>query len=176
MKRATACLFLSALSLGLAACAAGSGNYPSLAKRDAERVEGTALPALPVPRPEQAAPGDGKLENRIDQLVGDAKAANTNFEGRSNAAAKAIAGSAGSQPSSRGWIEAQLALADLQSMRSNTVIALADLDTLYAQDRIANAGRVSPATASLQAAREQVGSWVAQQDDLLTRLGERARR
>ena len=54
MTQALHRLALSLLALPLAACAAGSGDYPSLAIRDAERVEGsfetgTPLPDLPPP-------------------------------------------------------------------------------------------------------------------------------
>lgn len=71
---------------------------------------------------------------------------------------------------SESWAVASVALADLESARSEAMIALADLDQHYAAARIAG----SDANA-IAAARDKVTGWIAEQDrvlaDLRGRLG-----
>ncbi|MBQ94518.1 MAG: hypothetical protein CL510_01610, partial [Actinobacteria bacterium] len=63
------------------------------------------------------------------------------------------------------WAAAQVALADLDSARSNSAVALGDLDILYAAARV----QAQDAEA-IEAARNVVIALVAEEDAVLERL------
>lgn len=155
----------------LSACAA-SGDYPSLAPRPVERVEGTGTPApgdaeaVPV-----LPPASADLTTRLDGLVAAARKANADFEAKRGAAERAIAGAG--PVTSDTWTAAEVALSDLQAERSGAVTALAELDQLYVDARAANPEQVSPTAASIAAARDQVGGWVASEDAVIDKLSSR---
>ena len=112
----------------LAACATADGEYPSLAIRDAERVGGTFEPVAPtpyVPPPTPAA-----VVDRLARLAADAASAHRAFLAEAPAARSAVAAAGGAAFGSDGWARASVALAGLESARSQAMIALADLDRL----------------------------------------------
>jgi len=167
----------AALSAPLIACVllcacAGSTDYPSLAPRDVERVEGSATPtagnpdAIPV-----LPPASADLTTRIDGLLAAARKAHANFTAKQSGAERAIAGAGA--VASPGWTTAEIALSDLQAARSGAVTALAELDHLYVDARAANPEQVSPSAAAIGAARDQVDGWVASEDAVIARLGSR---
>ncbi len=63
---------------------------------------------------------------------------------------------------SESWAVASVALAGLESARSDAMIALADLDQMYAAGRIA--GNDSSA---IEAARTEVTGWIGEEDRVL---------
>ena len=112
----------------LAACATADGEYPSLALRDAERVSGAfepvaAQPYVPPPTP-------ATVIGRLDQLAAEAASAHQAFLAEAPAARSAVAAAGGAAFGSDGWARASVALAGLESARSQAMIALADLDRL----------------------------------------------
>ena len=112
----------------LAACATPDGEYPSLAIRDAERVEGSFEPAPPtpyVPPPTPAA-----VLDRLDRLAADAASAHRAFLAEAPAARSAVAAASGAEFGGDSWARASVALAGLEGARSQAMIALADLDRL----------------------------------------------
>lgn len=171
--RATACLLPALL---LSACAARS-DYPSLALRDAERISGSAEPApaeSPAPAPPQ--PPSGDMVARLGQLVEQARAAHGLFNERRGAAERTIAAGAGAATGSEGWATASVALAGLESARSEAMIALGALDEIYTAEAVTAAGGGSPANRdAAAAAHSEVEGWVAEEDQVLTRLRERVR-
>jgi hypothetical protein len=157
MKRLTVTL----LMLTLAACAADTADYPSLARRDAERTMDVpqAVPsATPVPLP----PGADQTA-RLAGLVDQARGAHRRFDSRRSKAERAVA--AGGARGSESWGTANVALADLESARSEAMIALADLDQLYAKARIDGAD-----ISAIAAARDQVMGWIGEEDRVLAGL------
>ena len=157
-------------ALGLAGCASIADDYPSLAKRDAERLGGTALPVNIAPSPPTPpAPSPG-LGPRIDHLVEMARAAHGRFEARRPAVSNLVAGASGAAVATDPWIAAQTELASLDTARSEAMIALAELDQLYADERLAYADGISPAARLLGEARDRVDVWVTEEDLVIERL------
>ena len=163
-------LSLSIPMLSLAGCATG-GNYPSLALRDAERVGGSAAAApsesdVPVVLP----PVGTDTATRIERLVDAAREAHAGFERKESATRRAVSSARGASVASDSWISAQVALADLQSSRSATVTALAELDGMYVDARAAETATVSPTAQAIESARDTVQQWVSQENEALASL------
>ena len=156
-----------ALPLVLTACAADTSDYPSLARRAVERslpATGTAPQASP-PAPAAALPPGADLSARLARLTEQAGKAHGAFDSRLGKAQRAVASGSGSARGSEGWALASVALADLESARSEAMIALADLDQLYAAARID--GTESKAIAD---ARDRVMGWIGEEDRALAAL------
>ena len=157
--------------LALTACASdAAGGYPSLARRDAERVTARAQPVEAAAQP-ALPPLSADLDSRIVQLVSEAREANAQFSARRSATQRALANGGRAAAGSESWTEAQIALADLEAARSRATISLAELDRLYADERLAHAETVSPTAEALAAARDRVAAWVEEQDRVLRVLG-----
>ena len=157
----------------LAACAStGATRYPSLATRPGERVSGTAEPvAAPVPPPATAATG-----SRIARLRAQAQAAHVRFGERRASAASLSSAAKGAAVGSEAWSVAQVALASLEAARSEAMIALADLDSLYVAAKIEavptdGSGDVD----AIGAARNDVIGLIGEEDTTLANLRGRLR-
>jgi hypothetical protein len=177
MIRATGPTLVATLTLAaavlLAGCA-GSTDYPSLARRDVERVEGSASPAAgPADAAPTLPPASADLTTRLASLLETARKAHQGFEGRRAAAERAVAGAGGRMTDS--WTDAQVALSGLQTSRSAGLTAVAELDRLYADAREANPEQVSPSAAAIATVKEQVDGWIASEDAVIARLDARLR-
>lgn len=168
MSRISA-LCLVPLPLTLAACATGAEDYPSLAIRDVERVSGTGIPA-PAPAVPQVPPLSANVQARIGQLVRQAGDAHAVFESRLGPASRAVSSARGAAAASESWISAQVALSELESARSGVMVAVAELDALYAQERLERSEIVSPDALALSEARGKVEAWMEKEDREITRL------
>jgi hypothetical protein len=137
--------------LVLSACTANSVAYPSLSRRPAERISGTAQPAPAQTEPAPAM-ADAPATDRIDALVAQAQAADARFAAREGDARKAAALAGGTAPDSREWSNATVALASLASARNDTQAALADLDALYVDARLTgrNGGTIDAARSTVR--------------------------
>lgn len=165
IKRTAAILVLSAFSL--AACAGGAPDYPSLARRPIERVTGSAPVAAPTEAPPAAL--DSAALGRLDSLVAQARAADRSFHARQPQARALVSAAAGAAAPSEAWSLATVALSDLVSARSDTFVAMSELDTLYARavvDRV-DAGQIAAARAAVQAILDDQGKVI---DELTARL------
>ncbi|MCJ2187744.1 hypothetical protein [Novosphingobium beihaiensis] len=161
---------LLALPLALLASACSTaGRYPSLALRDVERAKPVAGDPAPPVRP--LPPASASLVTRLDGLVAIARDADRQFQAQRPAAERAV-GAAG-DVGSDSWSTASVALASLESSRSNAMAALGDLDTLYVDARTAGALEETPSAKAIAAARDQVNGWVAAQDDVIAHLSAR---
>ena len=154
------------LALGaiLGGCASvPDDRYPSLAIRDVERVTGQLDPPSArhfVPEP----PAPSTLE-RLDELIAEAAAAHARFVDAAPAARATIEAASGAAVGAENWARAEVALADLQAIRSQTMIALADLDRIYV-----DAATGGTALERIAAARGEVGSLVEQESRLIEAL------
>ena len=160
-------------SLLLAGCASSGDEYPSLAIRDAERpgnerVEGSFASDAPAPSPEPTPAASADLLQRLAQLRGQAQSAHRDFRQAAPSATR-LARAAGATGSDS-WASAQVALADLDSIRSQAAIALAELDILYIDAALDNALRPEIAQA-----RADVVALVAEEDRTLEELRARVR-
>jgi hypothetical protein len=176
MNRAFACLLPATFVLSLSACTTG-GTYPSLERRDAERITGTAQPVAPQTEAPAPLPApSAELTTRLSQLVEQARAAHARF-GRTRADASRLIAAGGNAPvASESWSVANVALADLETTRSQTMIALAELDSLYADESLKAAGTGGSGDASAVAdAWREVTALVAEEDEILAGLRGRLR-
>jgi hypothetical protein len=158
----------------LTGCADMRGGYPSLAIRQAERPSGSAMPVEPAPPP-PPAPVATDTGQRIAQAVEQARKAHASFVAGAPGAARMVGAARGARAPADSWIAAQVALAGLQSLRSQAVIAQADLDLMFAQERLAEPDRITPTGQALIEARERVDRWVSEQDETLARLAGQLR-
>lgn len=125
-------LALSLLLLG--GCTGGNGRYPSLARRDIERV--TEAPAPPPPAT-PLTPLSGDIRTRAVALAAEARAAHQRFAIQRPATAGLVGAAQGATVASENWSVATVALARLEASRSDAMVALAGLDKLYAEERLA---------------------------------------
>lgn len=155
---------LLALSVALGGCASGSDRYPSLAIRDVERVSGS----FDVSESEDTAPAPTLSADdlaSIPAMVEAARAAHARFLEAEPAARRNVAAAAGTGVTDNRWSTAQVALAGLESLRSQAAVPLADLDRLHAE--AATTFVVSP---ELQEARSEVVALISQEDQVLGEL------
>lgn len=153
-----ACLLLP---LMIAACAAPQGEYPSLQIRAAERID----PNAEEPAPPPPAPIPAEVLAKAERLKGEAQAADAGFQRLAPGATAAAQAARGAAVASDRWADAQVAIAMLDSQRSKTASALADLDILYADRAVALESRDE-----IDVARQTVARIVAGQDATLNRL------
>jgi hypothetical protein len=145
MMRAPA-LLLIAFPL-VAGCAGPKGGYPSLAPRPIEKV-GFAEPPTPVPSPAAREPA---LDTRIAGATRESAKAAQAFDTAATRAERLAKAARGDKPGGERWLEAQTALAELDSLRSaygDTAGALEDLAAERAQ-------ALAPAYPALERAIEE---------------------
>ncbi|MBW8755387.1 MAG: hypothetical protein JF595_14830 [Sphingomonadales bacterium] len=170
MPRATTTLLPVALIASLTACAAAQ-DYPSLERRPAERMAGSARPVTPETPPPPPAPVSRELTMRLAQLVEQARAAHGRFAAKRGNAERLVAAGGTSAPGSEGWSVATVALSDLESARSDAMLALAELDQLYTRETIAASETGSHASVDgIAAARDQVTALIGEEDNVLAAL------
>ena len=161
-------MMLAGAALALSACASDTTHYPSLAKREAERIANSApsAPSSVAPAPLPAAPA-APLAG-LDGLVAQAQDAHRRFAARRTRAEQLVAAAAGAPLASESWSVASIALADLESARSDAMVALAELDGAYAAARVAGSD-----VAAITAARDDVTALVSEEDRVLAALRRR---
>lgn len=157
-------MILSLTALSLAACSSSEGAYPSLARRPAERLTGSD-PVVPPAPDATPAPIPPELTARLDVLVAQARSADALFRQHAPRTRALIAAANGAAVASESWSVATIALADLESQRSQAMIALADLDALYAAETI----KLADASA-IKVARDTVIAMVTEEDAVLGEL------
>ena len=151
----------------LAACAAPSGPYPSLAPRAAEAID----PRVPIPSEAPIGPADANLTAHLAALIDQAQAGDAAF---SDAAAHAerLAAAAGSSQS-ESWVVAQQALSAAQAARGPTTRALGDIDLLAASALEQRGGIPAGNLAAIQAAAARVAEIARRQADRLDAIEAR---
>jgi hypothetical protein len=117
---------LGVLILGLGACTAPGGPYPSLQPRAAEAID----PRLPIDRPMNARPVTPALASRLAGLVSQAHEGEAAFDSAATEAER-LAASAGAAQS-ESWISAQEALTAAIAATGPTRAALGDIDGIGA--------------------------------------------
>lgn len=168
MSRAFPAICIGCATLALAACAGSGDHYPSLAVRPAERVGGTFAVTNPVPDP---TPLDQPALSRIDTWLASARAIHARFVDRAASARPQVAAGRGSNPDDNRWALAQVALADLESIRSENAVMLGDIDLLFVDATLSNTERDQVAHA-----RDAILALIQQEDRVLAELGSGAGR
>jgi hypothetical protein len=147
----------------LTACAGDTGRYPSLAIRDAERVQGQYTPASSDTPAAPIQPVAASTD--IAALVAQAEASHQRFTQAEAGARELVAGARGLTIESNERQLALIALSDLSSLRSDTAVNLGSLDLLAAQ-----ASTTFAPTEELAAARALVLDLVTAEDAALDAL------
>ena len=146
----------------LSGCGSNAG-YPSLARRPAERITGSAAVVAPAPVPE--APVDLAAQSKLARLREMASTAHARFNSAVPGATRLVSEAQGAAVASESWSVASIALATLESRRSDAMIALSELDSLYARERVDGGDGFT-----IAAVRDQVAAWVADEDAALAQL------
>ena len=162
MKRKAA-FFLSSM-LALSACATPRGKYPDLAIRPEERISGSMEPVAAEPYIPPKTGAD--VLSNIVSLRQSAQQAHAKFTAATPRARSAANAARNSHQGSEKWAVAQIALSELESSRSDAMIALAELDRLYV-DAAINATELGP----LSSARDDVMALVAEEDSVINQIG-----
>ena len=150
-----------ALFTALGACAKDQTEFPSLARRPAERITGT----IESPPPPPPAPLDQAALDRISALMAQARAADERFAARIAPTRQAVLAANGAAVASESWSSATIALSDLEATRSEALIALAELDRLYAGAVVGESDSVP-----LGKTREAVQAIITEQDRVIEDL------
>ena len=145
----------------LGGCAGNSGDYPSLAIRDAERVTGSLSPASQPPATALSA----QTIESIDTALLSAQSMHARFLGARPQAAALVDAARGSEPESDNRAKALIAMANLTSLHSETAIALAELDRM----EVEAATQFAPVDA-IRSAQVEVKKLVTDQDTILDAL------
>ncbi|WP_209347251.1 hypothetical protein [Pontixanthobacter sp. CEM42] len=161
MRNKAPLILIAAGSLILSGCASSNKTYPSLAIRDAERVSGS----FAVPEAIEPAPLRAEIANQLGQISADASESHRAFMAAAPGARSAVTSGAGAEVTSDAWAAAQIAMADLDSLRSVTAVALADLDLLFVDSTLAFEQREAVAEV-----REEVIGYLREEDAALARL------
>ena len=140
-------LACTGLCVSLGACATPDEGYPSLAVRDGERVTGSI--AAPEPQPLPAPPA--ATLDAIDSLLAQARQAHADFQRVANRVRPATG--------SGDRATRDIAIGEMMSARSATIVPLAEFDRIYA----AAAAEGQDVTA-IGEARAQVEALVAMED------------
>jgi hypothetical protein len=165
MNRSLSCLIPALL---LAACSTTPAEYPSLAKRPIERVSGSFEPPPPPPPP---APVDPAVVRSLDSLLEQVRATDTRFRAAEPGVRRQVLAASGAAMASEAWSVATVALSGLQTTRSEAMIALADIDAIYAASRITG----EPASEA-KATRDAAAAIVGEQDRIITDLAAQLER
>ena len=146
----------------LAACAK-PGAFPSLAIRDSERVTGTlAAPPAPAFTPPPLA---RDTVATLGALAGRVRVAHQRFMAAEASARTSVARGAGSSVGTDAWSDAQVAVAALESIRSDAMIALADIDRIHVDTHV-----IGGDVAATEQVRAEASALVAQEDRVIGAL------
>lgn len=165
---------LSALAALLLAACGHMGNdgrnYPSLARRPAESGVRPAQPA-PPPVPATAAI-DPQDTAQADSWAEQARKGAAAFDALFPVISAQVRAASGAPVSSEAWVAAHVALARLERARGDSVMALAGLDSRYAERaRAASENAVTPAADDpLGMARREALAAVDSQNDRIDAL------
>ncbi|WP_375273120.1 hypothetical protein [Sphingomonas sp.] len=135
---------LCVMLLPLSACAVPEGPYPSLAPRPAEKL-GFEEPAPPPPA---MAIRDPALDARLAYNARERAAAIKAFDAGAARAERLVSAARGAAAGSDRWLEAQIAIAELDAVRARHRDALGALEDLAS----ARARDLQPAYPALEAA------------------------
>lgn len=155
---------LLAGGLLLDGCAAPA-SYPSLLPRAVEAPGRGERPAA-EPAPEAADPA---LHAQVAASLRLLDERTTAFNNAATSAARTVAAAHGASAGSEAWLNAQVALAELDTLRSATVELATDLDAVAGERAL----RLAPEQPTLNAAIEHVRLAAAAQANRIAELQER---
>jgi hypothetical protein len=150
--------------LSLVGCSADMSGYPSLAPRPVEKL-GFEEPATPPPAPVAADPA---LDARLAGIATARATAAREFDAAAERATARASAARGAAAGSERWLEAQTAIAELDSLRSAHADSLNQLEELAA----ARAQALQPAYPALEQALDAARATAATQTRRIDALAE----
>lgn len=171
-------ILAAAIPLLILTGCASARDYPSLTRRPAEKDNGRISGGAPVvaSAPNASAsqmPVAADLTTRLAQLEQSAREAHARFGTARARASSLVSAARGAAVASERWSVATVAIAELESSRSDAMVSLGELDRLYAEARIAGQNDDGGDGGAIAAVRDQVTAWVADEDAVLADLGSR---
>lgn len=157
-------LLIALPALALGACASDEGAYPSLAKRPAERITASWPPPPPAPLP-APPPLDPATASRLDALLGQVRSADIRFAGGIAQARTRVAAARGAAIGSEAWSVATVAVSALEASRAHAMVAMAQLDSIYADARTQGLD-----VNTVEASRQQAIAIIGAEDKVLESL------
>lgn len=156
-------------SMLITGCAMQQDSFPSLSKRAIEDIPADGPQILPDVNVVASLPVD--LQRQVDAAVGQSNTAHRNFLADLSTVENAVVEGRDAAPSSESWVVAQMQLAALETRRSPSVSALADLDALYMKRLDSEFSDSQPGGAALIGqSRNQVIAQVAMQQKKIDEL------
>jgi hypothetical protein len=168
LRRFASLLALVAFGSVDAHAAATMRAWPSLAKRPIEDQRDGDLPQTESAPP---APLDPALSPDAARLVAQGQQGVVAFDKVVSAAQSAVSRAGSASVSSESWVQAQAQISALDSVRYDSVAALAGLDTLY----VSTMGAGTPVGTALIRERDMLATAVDRQNDALDRLRQSLR-
>ncbi len=164
MRRTLPLPFLTCACLILAGCTSDEGPYPSLAKRPAERVTASWPPAPPPPPP-LPQPLDPAKRDKLGLMLAEIRSADARFHAKEDRVRSLVTAAKGAPMGSESWSNATVAVSELEAARAQAMVAMAELDSLYAEARITGLD-----VAPIEATRQQAVAIISGQDRVLESL------
>ena len=163
------CFSLGVLAILLSGCGSTKG-YPSLERRAVETaVTAPAPPRAPKPVTDSESVSPALIAD-LDRWTHDAQVAHRAFTAKLPNTERLMAAVGDAALGSEAWSSAAIALGDLESARSKTMLALAELDQIYIADRLAHAVDGLGNGALIGAAHDAVEAMVGQEDAKVAEL------
>ncbi|WP_188054868.1 hypothetical protein [Sphingosinithalassobacter sp. CS137] len=135
--------------LATAGCSAESDRYPSLLPRAVELEDAAGMSPAPAP----PATPDAALDARIAALAAELDEAQRAFAAAAQAAEARIAVARGTAPGSDAWLDAQAALATLDTLRAPALNVLVELEQLAIARGVAGQPSYPALTGAIEAAQ-----------------------
>lgn len=156
-------------TLLLSACSTAQGDFPSLAKRPFESKVPVSAPERTLPETAVALPP--QLADQINGLENRARQADAKFTANLPAAQAAVQAATSAAIGSEAWIKAHMLLSRLDAGRGEGVSALAELDTILAQEGAREQGRAATLlTPLIKAVHARVAERIEFQNQTIDRL------
>ena len=151
-----------------------AGDFPSLSKRPYE--DGPAIDEAATPLPAKMETLPAALKNAVDGAVRQSETAHQAFLQTLPKVERSVSAARGAAPSSESWVVAQMLLAALETDRSPSVSALADIDSIYMKRLDQEfTGEEKGAAALIAESREKIEAQVSSQQREVDNLKSRIR-
>ena len=164
-RRVIRALSLLAVVL-LSGCASDTVRYPSLSPRPIERL-GFDEPIAPAP---EAARSEPSLDARLAEVARASQERGRRVEAAFARAEERVGRAAGGSAGSDEWLEAHVALGELDVLRSETSEALTALEQLAADRAVAGGPPYAALDQAITSERAAVAALTARIDTLQRRL------
>ena len=161
-------ILYAATTLALSGCAGVQGDFPSLAKREYERenpVEEASNPPAPLTKALSAT-----LQAQTDSLLARSRTAHAAYQAALPAAQSAAQSAANSAEGSELWVNAHMTVSRTDSVRSDGLAALGEIDQLIAKQR--EAGADAGLIALLSTPQQQIADRVSSENAEIERLAK----